>query len=544
MRAASKASAEKPLSYADFRWQHDVMLIHLPLMIAALLMPATALAQPLIENRDAAALQAAMTAGETTSEALTTAYLDRIARIDDAGPTINAVIATFPDALDQARARDAERAAGRVRGPLHGIPVLLKDNIEAAGQVPTTAGSLALKDNVTGRDAPLVARLRAAGAVILGKANLSEWANIRSNSSTSGWSAVGGLTRNPHDLARSACGSSSGSGASVAASLAPIAIGTETDGSIVCPAGSNGIVGFKPSVGWVSRTHIVPISHSQDTAGPMTLTVADAAATLAAIVGPDAADPTTASAPAAVPDFVAALQTDALQGKRIGVMMDRIGNRADIRALLEQALTVLTAEGAEIVRIEDSRTGLSELGAAEFEILMTELKADMAAYLASLPNAGMPRNLSDLIKFNAATPAETRWFGQEYFVLADSKGGLDSPAYVAAREKAARLSRAEGIDKLMATHKVSLLLGVTNGPAWVIDLVNGDRAPNPSASQLPAVAGYPHLTVPMGAIEGMPVGLSFIGAQWQDAEVLAAGHDYELASRKRVTPTYRSAISP
>ena len=499
---------------------------------------------PEVEGRDAASLQAAMTAGEVTSEALVAAYLERIARIDDAGPQIGAVIAVFPDALEQARALDAERAAGKVRGPLHGIPVLIKDNIEVAGPIPTTAGSLALKDNVTGRDAFLVLRLRLAGAVIFGKANLSEWANIRSGDSTSGWSAVGGLTRNPHDLTRSACGSSSGSGAGVAASLAPIAIGTETDGSIVCPAGTNGIVGFKPTIGLVSRTHIVPISSTQDTAGPMTLTVADAAAVLTHIAGTDRADPATKMAREVQQDYVRALRLDALKGRRLGVMMDRIGGRADIRALLEAALATLEAEGAVIVRIDDTRTGLEELGGAEFEVLLTELKADMATYLASLPGAGLPKTLAELIAFNKANPAELRWFGQETFELAETKGGMDSEPYRTAKEKAARLAGPEGIDRLLKEHKVDFLIGVTNGPAWTMDLINGDAFSGPSASQLPAVAGYPHLTVPMGAVEGLPIGISFIGERWSDGEVLAVGHRYELASRKRVAPEYRDGVGP
>lgn len=514
----------------------------------ALLFPFTAVAMPPplpdMEGKDAATLQAEMEAGQISSDVVTAAYLDRIRRIDDSGPTLNAVIATFPDATVQAYRRDQERRVGSARGPLHGIPVLLKDNIEAAGALPTTAGSLALKDNVTGRDAPIVARLRATGAVILGKANLSEWANIRSNNSTSGWSAIGGLTRNPHALDRNSCGSSSGSGAAVAASLAPLAIGTETDGSITCPAGANGIVGFKPTVGLVSRTHIVPISHSQDTAGPMALTVRDATVLLGVIAGSDPADPATAEADARKVDYTAALSADALKGKRIGVLRDRIGGRADIAALFDAALQAMAAKGATIVEIADSSTGLEDLGDAEFEVLMTELKADMAAYFASLPARDGPKTLAELIAFNKAHPQELRWFDQSLFELAESKGGLDSPAYLEAKEKAARRAGAEGIDRLLKTHGVDLLVGVTNGPAWTSDLVNGDHYSGPSASQLPAVAGYPHLTVPMGAIKGLPVGISFIGPQWADAEVLAAGYAYEQASGKRVTPTYRMRVEP
>jgi amidase len=422
--------------------------------------------------------------------------------------------------------------------------VLLTDNIEAAGPLATTAGSLALKDNVTNRDAPLVARLRDAGAIILGKTNLSEWANIRADNSTSGWSAVGGLTKNPHALDRNTCGSSSGSGAAVAASLAPIAIGTETDGSITCPAGINGVVGFKPTVGLVSRTFIVPISHSQDTAGPITLTVRDAAAVMTVIAGSDPADPATAEADARKVDSAAALSPGALKGKRIGVMRDRIGDRADIAALFDAALKQMTDLGATLVEIADSRKGSEGLGAAEFEILLTELKAGMATYLGSLPTTATPRSLADVIAFNKANPEELKWFGQDTFELAETMGGLDSPAYLAAREKAARLAGPEGIDRLLKTHGVDLLVGVTNGPAWVSDLVKGDSYKSPGTSQLPAVAGYPHLTVPMGVAEGLPIGLSFIGAKWSDADILSAGYAYEQASRKRVAPTYRASTAP
>jgi amidase len=518
------------------------------LAAAALFLTTSAAAMPpplpAVEGKDAASLQAELAENRTTSEAITAAYLERIRTIDDSGATLNAVIATFPGALTEARARDLERRAGRVRGPLHGIPVLLKDNIEARGPVPTTAGSLALKDNITNRDAPLVARLREAGAVILGKSNLSEWANIRSNNSTSGWSAIGGLTRNPHALDRNTCGSSAGSGAAMSASLAAITIGTETDGSITCPAGVNGVVGFKPTVGLVSRTHIVPISQSQDTAGPMTLTVHDAALVLTAIAGTDPADPATVEADARRIDYSAALSPEALKGKRIGVLRDRIGERADIAALFDAALKQMSELGANVVEIADSRKGLEELGAAEFEVLMTELKADMATYLASLPAKDGPKTLADLIAFNKAHPEELRWFDQALFELAESKAGLDSPAYVEAKAKAARLAGPEGIDRLLAADKLDLLIAVTNGPAWTSDLVNGDHYSGPSASQLPAVAGYPHLTVPMGSIEGLPIGLSLIGAKWSDADVLAAGYAYEQASRKRVTPTFRAGVTP
>lgn len=479
---------------------------------------------------------------EASSEKIIRGFLAQIDERDDSGPKLNAVIATFPDAIEQARKLDDERKASNVRGPLHGIPVLVKDNIEVAGPVPTTAGSLALKDNVTGRDAPIVARLRAAGAVILGKTNLSEWANIRSNDSTSGWSAVGGLTKNPHVLDRNSCGSSSGSGAAIAAKLAPLAIGTETDGSIVCPASINGIVGFKPTLGLVSRSLIVPISHSQDTAGPMTPTVRDAAFLLTAIAGSDPADPATAEADSRKTNYAAGLTSNALKGMRLGVMRDRVGNNAAIKAKFEAAIEQLKTAGAEMVEIADTRKGLEGLGEAEFEVLMYELKADLNAYLAKAAPGVKTRTLEQVIAFNKATPAELRWFGQETFELAQSKGGLDDPKYLEALAKSKRLAGPDGIDRLLKENKVDLLVAPTTGVAWKTDLVNGDQYSGPSASQLPAVAGYPHLTVPMGAIEGLPLGISFMGTAWDDAKVLRAGYAYEQASKASVSPKFLPSI--
>ncbi len=494
---------------------------------------------PGIEVLSIAELSAAMARGDTTSEAITAGYLARIAAIDDAGPTLNAVIATMPDALDQARARDAERAAGQVRGPLHGIPILIKDNIEAAGPVPTTAGSLALADNVTDRDAPMIARLKAAGAIILGKTNLSEWANIRSGRSTSGWSAVGGLTRNPHVLDRNTCGSSAGSGAAMAAGLAAGTIGTETDGSITCPSGVNGVVGFKPTVGLVSRTQIVPISHSQDTAGPMTGSVRDAAMMLTAMAGSDPADPATAEADAHKADFAAALDANWLAGKRIGLMSDQVGDDPAIRSILDEALATLRAKGAEIVEISDSNKGMDDLGDAELEILMVELKADLDAYLATTPAAVKTRTFADVIAFNEAhTDTELRYFGQELFTLAQGKPGLDDAGYIETRDAARNLAGPDGIDRLMRTYKVDVLVGVTNGPAWLSTLGRGDAYSGPSVSQLPAVAGYPHLTVPGGTIGDLPIGISFIGGKWQDATVLSAGYAFEQARPRIVTPGF------
>lgn len=502
-------------------------------------MSGTLAAQP----ADMTAMAAEIAAGRQTSAKVVDHHLRRIDQIDDRGPGLNAVIATMPDALKQAKERDRLAAKGKLLGPLHGVPILLKDNIEAAGTVPTTAGSLALKDNVTDRDAPLVKRLKEAGAVILGKANLSEWANFRSTRSTSGWSAVGGLTRNPHVLDRNPCGSSSGSAVAVAAGLAPAAIGTETDGSITCPAGINGIVGFKPSLGLVSRTFIVPLSPTQDTAGPMTLSVRDAALILNVIAGSDPADAATAEADARKTDYVRALSTDGLRGLRVGVLRDRVQGHPGIAPLLKEALATMTGLGAEIVDIADSRTGLEKLGAAEYEVLLFEFKASLAAYLPELPPSVGPNSLANVIAFNRVyAKDELQWFDQDILELADTKGSLDDPAYHEALSLSRRLAGPDGIDRLLREHRVDLLIGVTNGPAWKSDLVNGDSGGGPSVSQLPAVAGYPHLTVPMGLVNHLPVGLSIIGPAWSDAKVLSAGFAYEQASRKRRKPVMLPSI--
>lgn len=507
--------------------------------LAGLMLLAGCVAAPMASpEKSIAELGDEMAAGRSSSERLVRTYLGRIEALDRSGPTLRSVIATNPDALAQARALDAERRATGPRGPLHGVPILIKDNIETADKMPTTAGSLALGANVTGRDAPLVARLRAAGAVILGKTNLSEWANFRDGDSTSGWSAVGGLVRNPHALDRNACGSSSGSGAAVAANLAAAAVGTETDGSIACPATINGVVGFKPTVGLVSRTHVVPISASQDTAGPMARSVRDAALLLTAMAGSDPADPATAEADRHKRDYAAALTADGLRGKRLGVLRSRTGTNPLVDALFERALTQLRAGGAELVDIKDSPVP-PELGAQEYKVLLTEFKAGVNAYLATAAPAVKARSLADLIAFNEANAAsELGLFGQRTFTEAQATRGLDDPEYLKARDTAKRMAGRDGIDRLLADHKVSLLVAPTMLPAWMTDLVNGDQYSGGSSSKLPAVAGYPHLTVPMGAVKGLPVGVSFIGPAWSEAEVLAAGHAYELRAQARWTPTF------
>lgn len=448
-------------------------------------------------------------------------HIGNIERLDDAGPELNAVIVHNPDA--------PEIAAG-MRGTtrLGGLTVLVKDNIETR-EFPTTAGSLALANNHTGRDAPMIANLRAAGGVILGKTNLSEWANIRSNDSTSGWSAVGGLTRNPHAIDRNSCGSSSGSGAAVAAGFAWAAIGTETNGSITCPASINGVVGFKPSVGIVSRTHVVPISSTQDTAGPMTRTVGDAARLLTAIAGEDPADSATVGVPR-VADYSAGLGSFSLEGMRIGVMREQIGNNAKVAEVFEAALKDLEAAGAELVDIEFEPN--SEMYGDSFTVLLFELREEMGKYLRSIPEfeeGDTPRSLADLIAFNEANAAsEMRWFDQGIFEQAQAT--TDREGYETARENAVRIAGEETLDMLFAEHDVQFLVAPTRGPAWMSDLVLGDQFNGSIGFGSPAaIAGYPHLTVPMGAVERLPVGISFFGAKWADHDVLKAGAAYERA---------------
>ncbi|MEH6697266.1 MAG: amidase [Brevundimonas sp.] len=445
--------------------------------------------------------------------------------------TTNAVIAWSPSVAE---------IDWRPGDGIRGMPILIKDNIETF-DIPTTAGSMALIDNAPGRDAPLVARLRAEGGVILGKANLSEWANIRSSESISGWSAVGGLSRNPYALDRNTCGSSAGSAAAVAAGLAPAAIGTETDGSITCPAAINGIVGFKPTVGLVSRTHIVPISRSQDTAGPMTRTVSDAAVVLTVIAGSDPADPATAEADAHRVDFAAGLDAGALRGQRIGVMRFLTGYSTGTDLVFEENLRALEEAGAILVDITEG-PNRGAIGGAEFAVLLTELKVDLNLYLASTDPAQVStRTLADVIAFNEATPRELALFGQDIFISAEATKGLDDPDYIAARERSFRLAGPEGIDSMMADHDVVVLIAPTTGPAWSIDVVNGDNYLG-SASQLAAVAGYPHLTVPMGFVDGLPVGMSFIGGKWQDQQVLSFGYAFEQATQARRDPEFAPSV--
>jgi amidase len=497
-----------------------------------------------VTEKSVAELQEAMTKGQVTSHTLVEAYLARIRQVDKAGPRINAVLEVNPDALAIADALDAERAKKGPRGPLHGIPILLKDNIATADAMQTTAGSLALVGVKPPRDAFVVEKLRAAGAVILGKANLSEWANIRSLRSTSGWSARGGLTRNPYALDRNTSGSSSGSAAAVAASLSAIAVGTETDGSIISPASVNGLVGIKPTLGLVSRAGIIPIAHSQDTPGPMARSVADAALLLAAMAGTDPRDVETADASIRTADYARALDAKALKGARLGVVRSQLSApRNDlVAAEIGKALDVLRAQGAVVVDVPELPNA-GKYGQGELDVLMYELKSDMAAYLAEYAPASKMKTLNDLIVFNEANrEREMPYFGQELFLLAQAKGGLDSDEYRNALAANRRLSRSEGIDKALAEHKLDALVAPSGQPAWLTDFVKGD-ASGGGFTQAAAVAGYPHVTVPAGFVRGLPVGLSFVGTAWSEPRLIALAYAFEQASRARRPPKYLKTVN-
>ncbi|MDF1503804.1 amidase [Roseisolibacter sp. H3M3-2] len=494
-------------------------------------------------------LQGHMAAGRHSARAIAQAYLARIEAVDRAGPTLRSVIEVNPDALAQAEAMDAERRAGRVRGPLHGIPVLLKDNVDTGDRMLTTAGSLALVGAPAARDAFVAARLREAGAVLLGKTNLSEWANFRSTRSSSGWSGRGGQTRNPYVLDRSPCGSSSGSGAAVAANLAALAVGTETDGSIVCPSSANGLVGLKPTLGLVSRSGIVPIAHSQDTAGPMTRTVRDAAVLLS-VLASGGADPRDGDTRAAqrhvVADYAAGLDAGALRGARIGVARQFFGFHPQVDALMADALRALRDAGAVLVD-EVKLPTRGQFDDGELEVLLWEFKADLDAYLAG--RTGVPvRSLADVIAFNERERArEMPWFGQELMLRAQAKTGLADPKYRATLARNRRLAGAQGIDAMLAGtggaagRRLDAIVAPTGGPAWAIDLLNGDHFGGGWSSPS-AVAGYPHVTVPAGQVGGLPVGLSFAGAAWSERRLLGYAYAYEQATRHRRAPTFRPTL--
>jgi amidase len=491
-----------------------------------------------LNEQSIAQLQESMASGRYTSRGLVEMYLERISQVDSAGPRLRSVIETNPDALAIAEALDAERKATGARGPLHGIPVLIKDNIDTGDKMLTTAGSLALVGAPAPRDAFVVERLRAAGVVILGKTNLSEWANIRSTRSTSGWSARGGLVKNPYVLDRNPCGSSSGTGAAIAANLAAVGVGTETDGSVVCPSSVTALVGIKPTVGLVSRSGIIPIAHSQDTAGPMGRTVTDAALLLNAMVGVDSRDGATTSAPTARQDYTAALKADALKGARIGVARAQyFGYSASADRLVQAAIDQMKSQGATIVDPADIPTA-ARLDACEIEVLLYELKADLNAYLAARGTAAHASSLKALIAFNEQERArEMPYFGQELFIRAQAKGPLTAPEYVAVSTLCRQLAQEQGIDAVMTKNRLDALVAPTVGPAWPTDLLNGDRFIGGSTTPA-AVAGYPSITVPAGSVGELPVGILFMGTRWSESRLINLAFAYEQASKHRQPPRF------
>jgi amidase len=495
-----------------------------------------------LEEITVAELEEGMASGRWTARHIAEAYLGRIEAVDKAGPAINSVIELNPEALAIADRMDQERKAGKVRGPLHGVPVLVKDNLDTGDRMMTTAGSLALAGSGAPRDSTVVARLREAGAVLLGKTNLSEWANYRSTRSTSGWSGRGGLTRNPYILDRNACGSSSGSGAAAAANLAAITIGTETDGSVVCPSSICGLVGIKPTVGLVSRAGIIPISATQDTAGPMCRTVADATAVLAAIQGYDPRDAATAPMRGKrAPEWLASLNPGALKGVRLGVARKGFDLPSNVEPVLSEAIAALRHLGAEIVDPAEV-PNVAKLGDPETLVLDFEFKAGVAAYLATRGANPPARTLDDLIRFNAEhRDKEMPWFGQEIFERSTKRGPLTSPEYVKAHAACRRLSRTLGIDAVMAKHRLDAIVAITAGASWPTDLVNGDRYTGGSSTP-PAVAGYPHVTVPAGLVHELPIGLSFFGRAWSEASLIRFAYAFERGTKARRAPRFLPGV--
>jgi amidase len=495
-----------------------------------------------LDEKTIAELQEGMKNGSLTARSITEKYLSRITAIDKEGPRLNSVIEVNPEALSIADALDVERRTRGPRGHLHGIPILLKDNIDTADQMSTTAGSLALEGSIARHDAFIVQRLRDAGAVILGKTNLSEWANFRSIHSTSGWSGRAGLTRNPYALDRNPCGSSSGSGVAVSANLCSVAIGTETDGSIVCPATANGIVGIKPTLGLVSRSGIIPIAHSQDTAGPMARSVTDAAILLGVIAGIDPRDPVTReSIGKSFTDYTRFLDPNGLRGARIGVARRYFGFNDEVDRLMNDAIEVMKRLGAIIIDPVDLGQS-KEYEASELEVLLYEFKHDLNKYLADLGPQARYRSLKEIIEFNEKNRSrEMPYFGQELFLKAEAKGPLTSQEYLRALEKNRRLSRTQGIDAVIAKDRLDTIVAPTGGPSWTTDLINGDHFTGGSSTPA-AVAGYPSITVPAGFIQKLPVGISFFGAAYSEPTQIKLAYAFEQSTRHRRAPEFLSTL--
>jgi len=491
---------------------------------------------PALEEASIADLRSAISSERQTARSFAEAYVERIDALDRRGPTLRSVIEINPDVLNIAEALDRDEAP---RGPLHGVPVLLKDNIGTNDRMTTTAGSLAMNGSVAPEDSFVAARLRESGALLLGKANLSEWANFRSTRSSSGWSARGGQCKNPYALDRNPCGSSSGSAVAVSANLVALAIGTETDGSIVCPSSANGIVGIKPTVGLVSRAGIIPISRSQDTAGPMARSVHDAVVLLGVLAGTDPQDAvTTESDTRGLKDYTPFLVNNGLSNARVGVVRDFYGSHEGVDHLLEDAIDVMREGGATVVDPIDLARTNQALGMAENEVLLYEFKADINAYLQGLGSEAPARSLSDLIEFNRRNAsAEMPYFQQERFEAAQAKGSLSEPSYLDALMTARRLSRDYGIDRVMQEHRLDAIVAPTGGPAWVTDLVNGDHF-SISSSRYAAVAGYPNITVPAGFIFGLPVGLSFFGRAWSEPILIPIAYGFEQMTKHRRPPRF------